>query len=378
MATTRAQEMCVKVAAAHFRENPMLNSTLPQEYVGKIVKLLPIDLPLELVAHLVEDEDYWKRRSLSRWKKVHTASHGNSWKQTYFEKNLQENIECFDPVTTELVSLERLLRLSKQYVRNLTIRQLPSHLDLELIFKNLREALTSLSLTYGMRNVGMDYDRSLFGMKLSDCRLMAKALESSETLTHLDLSNNLLDDDKVRMVCSGLVDNISVIHLDLSKNKIADRGARAISKLLDNRSCITFLDLSDNQIHAEGGKSMARALRENRSLLSLSLRLNRIGDDAGRSLCDALRNSSSLERLNLSANSLGSQTATSLATQLRFNQSLKYLDISCNNFGVEGGKSLKEALEEGTNLHKLDLRLCGLDEDLELSIKELVKSHANK
>ena len=370
--------MCVKVAAAHFRENPMLNSTLPKEYVGKIVKLLPIDLPLELVAHLVRDEDYWKRRSLSRWKKVHTASHGNSWKQTYFEKNLQENIECFDPVTTELVSLERLLRLSKQYVRNLTIRQLPSHLDLELIFKNLREALTSLSLTYGMRNVGMDYDRSLFGMKLSDCRLMAKALESSETLTHLDLSNNLLDDDKVRMVCSGLVDNISVIHLDLSKNKIADRGARAISKLLDSRSCITFLDLSDNQIHAEGGKSMARALRENRSLLSLSLRLNRIGDDAGRSLCDALRNSSTLERLNLSANSLGSQTATSLATQLRFNQSLKYLDISCNNFGVEGGKSLKEALEEGTNLHKLDLRLCGLDEDLELSIKELVKSHANK
>ena len=378
MATTRAQEMCMKVAAAHFRENPMLNSTLPQEYVGKIVKLLPIDLPLELVAHLVEDEDYWKRRSLSRLKKVHTASHGNSWKQTYFEKNLQENIECFDPVTTDLVSLERLLRLSKQYVRNLTIRQLPSHLDLELIFKNLREALTSLSLTYGMRNVGMDYDRSLFGMKLSDCRLMAKALESSETLTHLDLSNNLLDDDKVRMVCSGLVDNISVIHLDLSKNKIADCGARAISKLLDNRSCITFLDLSDNQIHAEGGKSMARALRENRSLLSLSLRLNRIGDDAGRSLCDALRNSSSLERLNLSANSLGLQTATSLATQLRFNQSLKYLDISCNNFGVEGGKSLKEALEEVTNLHKLDLRLCGLDEDLELSIKELVKSHANK
>ena len=378
MATTRAQEMCMKVAAAHFRENPMLNSTLPQEYVGKIVKLLPIDLPLELVAHLVEDEDYWKRRSLSRLKKVHTASHGNSWKQTYFEKNLQENIECFDPVTTDLVSLERLLRLSKQYVRNLTIRQLPSHLDLELIFKNLREALTSLSLTYGMRNVGMDYDRSLFGMKLSDCRLMAKALESSETLTHLDLSNNLLDDDKVRMVCSGLVDNISVIQLDLSKNKIADCGARAISKLLDNRSCITFLDLSDNQIHAEGGKSMARALRENRSLLSLSLRLNRIGDDAGRSLCDALRNSSSLERLNLSANSLGLQTATSLATQLRFNQSLKYLDISCNNFGVEGGKSLKEALEEVTNLHKLDLRLCGLDEDLELSIKELVKSHANK
>lgn len=44
----------------------------------------------------------------------------------------------------------------------------------------------------------MDYDRSLFGMKLSDCRNLAKALESTETLTYLDLSNNSLDDDKVR------------------------------------------------------------------------------------------------------------------------------------------------------------------------------------
>lgn len=43
----------------------------------------------------------------------------------------------------------------------------------------------------------MDYDRSLFGMKLSDCRALAKALEHTETLTHLDLSNNSLDDDKV-------------------------------------------------------------------------------------------------------------------------------------------------------------------------------------
>jgi hypothetical protein len=48
-----------------------------------------------------------------------------------------------------------------------------------------------------MMNVGMDYDRSLFGMKLSDCRSLAKALERTETLTYLNLSGNLLDDEKV-------------------------------------------------------------------------------------------------------------------------------------------------------------------------------------
>ena len=62
---------------------------------------------------------------------------------------------------------------------------------------SLRSCLTSLSLSYGMMNVGMDYDRSLFGMKLSDCRSLAKALERTETLTYLNLSGNLLDDEKV-------------------------------------------------------------------------------------------------------------------------------------------------------------------------------------
>ena len=138
--------------------------------------------------------------------------------------------------------------------------QLPSHINLQLLFDTTASCLTSLTLTYGMKNVGMDYDRSLFGMKLSDCRSLAKSIERTETLTYLDLSGNLLDDDKVRMVASGMVDNLSVTHLNLSHNKIADRGVRALAKLLDNRSVIAFMDLTDNQVHTEGGRALARAL----------------------------------------------------------------------------------------------------------------------
>ena len=56
---------------------------------------------------------------------------------------------------------------------------------------------SGLSVHYNLQNVGMEYDRTLFGMKLADCRNLAKALESNETLTYLDVSNNGLDDDKV-------------------------------------------------------------------------------------------------------------------------------------------------------------------------------------
>lgn len=75
-------------------------------------------------------------------------------------------------------------------------------------------------LTYGLRNTGMNYDRALFGMKLPDCRSLAKMLEKSETLVTLALPGNLLEDDKVRMIASGLVDNHSVTDLDLSHNKV--------------------------------------------------------------------------------------------------------------------------------------------------------------
>lgn len=111
-----------------------------------------------------------------------------------------------------------------------------------------RSSLVYLNLRYGMRNVGMDFDRSLFGMKLSDCRSMARCLEYSESLTLLNLSHNMLDDDKVRMLASGLVNNLSVVHLDLSHNRIADRGVRALAKLLHNRSVITVLRLQNNQV----------------------------------------------------------------------------------------------------------------------------------
>ena len=114
----------------------------------------------------------------------------------------------------------------------------------------MRSSLTHLMLRYGMRDVGMDYDRSLFGMKLSDCRSLARCLEYCETLVSLDLSGNLLDDDKLRMLASGLVTNLSVVHLDLGNNKIADRGVRALAKLLHVNSVIQIVNLENNQVRS--------------------------------------------------------------------------------------------------------------------------------
>ena len=396
---TPLKEMCIEVVAKEFRNRPTFGK-LNEGYIRKVVALLDVELPLEVVGQLIIDEHYWRRRACKRWRNLEVSQHGGSWKQLYFERNLAEALERFDPnggnsgtssgssgssgdaeEIHDLESLRRLMEFSARYVHSLVLRQLPSHLDLQVLLSTLYTSLISLSLTYGMSNVGMDYDRSLFGMKLADCRSLAKSLERCETLIHINLSNNLLDDDKVRMITSGLIDNMSVTHLDLSHNKIADRGARALSKLLDSRSVLVNLELQDNEIHSEGARALAKGLRQNSSLLRLNLRLNRMGDEGGRALFDALKlKHNNLLQLNVSSNSLSNFSSIACAGMLVNNSKLRTLDMSCNRVIGDAGKQIRDALLENHGLLDLDMRMCGLDEEVYDAIRHILalrkESHA--
>ena len=55
--------------------------------------------------------------------------------------------------------------------------------------------LTNLTLTFGAKHVGMQYERPLFGMKMSDAKTFAQCLRTTHQLTYLALPGNLIDDD---------------------------------------------------------------------------------------------------------------------------------------------------------------------------------------
>eukprot|EP00798_Chlamydomonas_sp_ICE-L_P006722 gene6722-3393_t len=348
---TPLKDLCVRVVASNFEACPTFGP-LPDDYVKKVTDILPLDLPLELAGTIIHDEDYWRRRSCARWRSCESTAHGYSWKQLYFERNLQDALEQFDPEINSMDQLRRLMVFSRRYVQTV-------------------DSPSSISVKYNLKNVGMEYDRSLFGMKLGDCRSLAKSLETNETLTYLDLSNNGLDDDKVRMLASGLIENLSITHLNLSHNKIADRGMRALAKLLDSKSVISLLELQDNQIHTEGAKSLARALKVNQALISVNLRLNRMGDEGCKVVCDAIRNNQTIERFNMAANSAGEkETLGALSTLIRLNNSITELDVSCNTFGSVGCEQLRRALEQNSVLQRLEMRACGAEPDDEFAVAE--------
>ena len=343
----------------------------------KLAELIQTDLPLNVSAPLIDSEVYWKRCAADLFQTCVPSDHGHSWKQLFFEKTVEEALENFDGSEQAHTALNRLLSTSSELVFKLKIRQFASHADLAFLFDALPN-LYSLSITFGSRNVGMKYERSIFGMKLADAECLSQQLPRTETLTQLILNENVLDDEKVRRLVVGLRDNLTITDLDLSHNKISDRGTRALCKCLGKDSVIAHLSLCDNHMHSEGGKFLGRAVQTNTSLLKLNLRLNRLGEKGGCYMFEGLKSNGSLKQLNISGNGLADDSGQGeavrvLAAMLRVNSTINKMDVSSNSLGTEAGVVMRDALEENKSLTSLDLRVNKVAPDVASAIRELLR-----
>jgi hypothetical protein len=348
---------CIRAIAENFHKNPDIDG-LPAKLLPRLVDQLSLTLPVNVSAAFVHSESYWKRCCLEGkgWKNCQISEHGLTWKQTFFEKFIEEELENFDPMVHDIDEMRMKLEAAEDYVFNLTIRQLMSHMDLSHIFSRLPN-LSKLELTYGVKQIKMNYERSLFGMKISDADSLKQCIKTTDVLTTLMLPANLIDDDLLRQLMGGLINNSTITHLDFSHNKITNHGARLLAKLLGSRSVLTCLNLADNQIHAEGGKYLGRALRRNESLIELNLRLNRLTDNGGKALLQGLRDNGSLQLLNLSANSLALESAEELGVLFQFpHTALAAIDLSNNDMAETEIGTLEDSLRNNYSLTSLDLR----------------------
>lgn len=300
---------CLRVVVENFEKRPV-REVIPPPQMNEIVALLPTTISPIIAARFIHSENYWKRCCVEKfgWHNCNLSEHSFLWKQMYFEKLLQEKLEDFDIQSSSIDSLFELADSCMDFVFSIIFRQLPSHIDISELF-GLFPNLAKIDLTYGVKKIGMSYERILFGMKISDATSLAKIFDRTETITSVILSGNMIDDDLLRMLMTGLIKNNTITNLDLSHNKITNHGARLLSKLLGENSVITSLNLSDNQIHTEGGRYLARGLRENDSLMKLNLRLNRLGDDGCKLLFEGVQDNTSLVDINVASNGGGTQVS---------------------------------------------------------------------
>lgn len=68
---------------------------IPEKFKERLISLLPSSpaMPLDISAPLIEDESYWKRCAQQRWHNCVVSNHGHSWKQLFFERCCEEELE---------------------------------------------------------------------------------------------------------------------------------------------------------------------------------------------------------------------------------------------------------------------------------------------
>ena len=116
-------------------------------------------------------------------------------------------------------------------------------------------------------------------------------------LTEFWCSDNSLEAEKMRVLCSGLKHASKLDLLNLHNNHIDDEGANHLADALPHLKSLRTLQLGGNKITST--KSLASALSTCPKMRTLDISFNRLDDASIRRLMDVFTSSSAFRRMTL-------------------------------------------------------------------------------
>ena len=164
---------------------------------------------------------------------------------------------------------------------------------ISFVFEGLRNntQLIYLDTSHNYLNLGPSSTFSAFlsdnstckTLKVACCELKNENLQTlgdgvgkNRGLTHLDLSENMIEDSVAEGIAQGLRKNVTLKVLDLSSNRIKDKGGVALADSLKINQTLEHFLLRENNLKDESGQLFSEVTRANEIILKLVLDYNPI------------------------------------------------------------------------------------------------------
>ncbi|XP_033080417.1 NACHT, LRR and PYD domains-containing protein 13 [Trachypithecus francoisi] len=151
------------------------------------------------------------------------------------------------------------------------------------------------------------------------CRYLSDALLQNRSLAHLNLSKNRLGDEGVKFLCEALGrPDCNLQSLNLSGCSCTREGCRELANALRHNRNVKILDLGQNDLQDDGVKLLCEALKPaHRALHTLGLAKCNVTTACCQHLSSVLSSSKSLVSLNLLGNELDPDGVKMLCKALR-------------------------------------------------------------
>ncbi|XP_072124106.1 NACHT, LRR and PYD domains-containing protein 3-like isoform X1 [Mobula birostris] len=172
---------------------------------------------------------------------------------------------------------------------------------------------------------------------------LASALNTTRTLTELDLGINKLEDLGVQLL-SAILSNpeCNIRKLRLWDVGLTATGASDLASALSTNHSLTELELGDNDLGDSGVDKVSEALRNpNCKIQILKLWNTGLTDDCAENLVSVLSSIQSLNTLDVESNSFTDQSVPAFCRLIRTLKNLEWIGLGRNRFGSDGEKELK-------------------------------------
>ena len=235
---------------------------------------------------------------------------------------------------------------------------------------------TVISNNCALEKVSFKFDR----LHSSACDKVFQSLSNTEHLKSFRFCDGeVTTKETLDQLTKVIANNPSLEIVNLKNNKLQSQSVKVLAEGFKTLHHLKILVLSSNQIGKEAADDIAAIIDHNVEIEKLLLYNNALTSEGVSKICKALKHHENLQVFRISHNFIQQEAANDIAEVINHNPKLKVLDIGDNRLLSEGVTKITRQLEKIITLQSLSLNENNItcSEKVAASIAKIITNNIN-